>query len=166
VTDNPYGKYVQGEDVLTCLEETPRAIDAAVRGWSAGAFERSYAPGKWSARQLLVHLAHAEMVFATRLRFALATDDYVVQPFEQDDWMRIEPETAADAALAAYLALRRVNLACCRTLTPAQRARPLAHPEYGRIDVEWVMTMFAGHERHHVPQLEQVRSSKCEVRSK
>ena len=37
--------------------------------------ERSYAPGKWSARQLLVHLAQSEIVFATRLRFALAARD-------------------------------------------------------------------------------------------
>jgi len=48
-------------------------------------------------------------------------------------------------------------------VTRAQRARPLAHPDYGRIDVEWVMTMFAGHERHHLPQFEQVRSSRFEV---
>jgi hypothetical protein len=153
VTDNPYGKYVQGKDLLECLEETPRAIDAAVRGWLPAAFERSYAPGKWPARRLLVHLAQSEIVFATRLRFALADGGgYVLQPFDQDSWMRIEPTAAAGDALALYLALRRMNLALCRTLTPAQRATPLMHPEHGSIDVEWVMTMFAGHERHHLPQ--------------
>jgi uncharacterized damage-inducible protein DinB len=166
VTENPYGKYVEGKDTVKCLEETPRLIEAAVRGWSSAAFERSYAPGKWSARQLLAHLAHAEMVFATRLRFALASDDYVVRPYDQDDWMEIEPHATADTALAAYLAMRRMTLAFCRTLTPEQRARPVMHPEHGRIDVEWIMAMFAGHERHHLPQLEQVRSSKLEVGSK
>ena len=156
MTENPYGKYVEGKDTVKCLEETPRLIDAAVRGWSSAEFERSYAQGKWSARQLLAHLAHSEMVFATRLRFALASDDYVVRPYDQDDWMAIEPDATADAALAAYLAMRRMTLALCRTLTREQRARPVTHPEHGRIDVEWIMVMFAGHERHHLPQFEAI----------
>ena len=166
MTENPYGKYVEGKDTVKCLEETPRLIATAVRGWSSAEFERSYAPGKWSARQLLVHLAHFEMVFATRLRFALASDDYVVRSYDQDDWMEIEPHATADTALAAYLAMRRMTLALCRTLTPEQRARPVTHPEYGRIDVEWMMTTSAGHERHHLPQLQQVGRSKFEVGSK
>ncbi len=166
MTESPYVKYVEGKDTVKCLDETPRLIEATVRGWSSAEFERSYAPGKWSARQLLTHLAHAEMVFATRLRFALGSDDYVVRPYDQDDWMGIEPQATADTALAAYLAIRRMNLALCRTLTPGQRARPVTHPEYGPIDVEWVMVTFAGHERHHLPQFEQVRSSKFEVGSK
>ena len=47
MNQSPYGKYVEGQDVITCLEETPRAIEAAVRGWTPDAFERSYAPGCW-----------------------------------------------------------------------------------------------------------------------
>ena len=166
MTESPYGKYVEGKDTVKCLEETPRLIEAAVRGWSSAEFERSYAPGKWSARQLLAHLAQFEMVFATRLRFALASDDYVVRSYDQDDWMGIEPHATADASLGAYLAIRRMNLALCRTLTPEQRARLVTHPEYGRIDVEWMMTTSAGHERHHLPQFEQVGRSKFEVGSK
>ena len=116
MTESPYGKYVEGKDTVKCLEETPRLIEAVVRGWSSAEFERSYAPGKWSARQLLAHLAHFEMVFATRLRFGLAGDDYVVRSYDQDDWMGIEPHATADAALGAYLAIRRMNLALWVTL--------------------------------------------------
>jgi hypothetical protein len=35
------------------------------------------------------------MVFALRLRFALAQDGYVIQPFEQDDWMNNESGQSA-----------------------------------------------------------------------
>ena len=42
--------------------------------------------------------------------------------FEQDDWMTNESGQTALAALDSYLALRRMNLALCRSLTPAQRA--------------------------------------------
>src|SRR5215204_1090421 len=74
---NPYGKYVEALDVLACLEDTPARIESLVRGWPRANDEHSHAPGKWTARQVLTHLAHIEMVFANRLRFALAQDNYL-----------------------------------------------------------------------------------------
>jgi hypothetical protein len=153
VSSNPYGKFVEGLDVLQSLEDTPARIASMVGGWPREKDERSHAPGKWTARQVLTHLAHIEMVFALRLRFALAQDSYVVQPFEQDDWMKNESAQPALAALETYLALRRMNLALCRSLTPAQRARTFTHPDFGVLDVNWLMAWAAGHERNHLPQL-------------
>jgi uncharacterized damage-inducible protein DinB len=156
MSDNPYEKYVAGEDLVRSLERTPRRIEQIVSSWPQDAFERSHAPGKWTARQLLTHLAQSELVFGNRLRFGLAQDDYVIQPFDQDAWMRVEPRLDGHAALAAYLGLRQMNLALCRSLSPEQRRRTFTHPEHGEVSVEWVMTFFAGHERHHLPQLEAI----------
>ena len=157
MTANPYGKYVEGLDVLKCLEDTPARIESLVREWPRERDERSHAPGKWTARQVLTHLAHIEMVFANRLRFALAQDTYVVQPFEQDDWMNNEStQQSALASLDAYVALREMNLALCRSLTAAQRARTFTHPEFGVLNVDWLMAWAAGHERNHLPQIETV----------
>ena len=156
MSTNPYEKYVTGEDVVRSLERTPRRIEQVVSSWPEDAFERSHAPGKWTARQLLTHLAQAEIVFGNRLRFGLAEDGYVIQPFDQDAWMRVEPKVDGHSALAAYLGLRQMNLALCRSLTPEQRGRTFTHPEHGDVTVDWVMTFFAGHERHHLPQLESI----------
>jgi len=156
VSNNPYGKFVEGLDALTCLEETPRRIEFLVRGWPREKDEQSHAPGKWKARQVLTHLAQIELMFSVRLRFALAQDGYVVQPFEQDDWMANESSQPALAALDSYLALRRMNLALCRALTPEQRKKTLTHPEFGVLDVDWLMVWAAGHERNHLPQIEAV----------
>jgi hypothetical protein len=92
------------------------------------------------------------------LRFGVAEDGYVIQPFDQDKWMEAEPNADGAAALDAYVALRAMNRALIRTLTPAQRARRFRHPEAGDVDVDWVITYFAGHERNHLPQLEAVSS--------
>jgi len=157
---NPYAKYVEGNDLLRTLEETPARIDQIVRSWPTETFQRRHAPGKWTAREVLAHLAQSEMVFSNRLRFALADDDYVIQPFDQDAWMRVEPSADGRAALDVYVALRRMNLALCRSLTPEQRARTVRHPEHGAVSVEWVMVFFAGHERNHLPQIEAVDSAR------
>lgn len=156
VSNNPYAKFVEGLNVLQCLEETPTRIETLVRAWPREKDEQSHAPGKWTARQVLTHLSQVELVFSIRLRFALAQDGYVVQPFEQDDWMSQESPLPALAALDTYLSLRRMNLALCRSLTGAQRAKTLTHPEFGPITVDWLMAWCAGHERNHAPQFEAV----------
>jgi hypothetical protein len=127
-----------------------------VRGWTPEMFERTYAPGKWSARKLLTHLVHAEMIFSERIRFALTKPDFVVVPFDQDEWMKVESGIDAASALAAYLGLRRMNLAFFRALRPEQRRRQFKHPERGVIDVEWILVALAGHDRHHLPQFETI----------
>lgn len=156
MSNNPYGKYVEGMDPLVSLEETSRWIESLVRGWTPEMFERSYAPGKWTARQLMTHLVHVEMVFSERVRFALTKPDFVVVPFDQDDWVKVEDTIDAASALAAYAGLRRMNLAFFRSLTPAQRAHRFQHPERGEIDVNWIITALAGHDRHHLPQFEAI----------
>jgi DinB superfamily len=151
-----YSKYVEGRDVLQCLEQTPARIESLVRTWPRQRDEQTYAPGKWTARQILIHLAQIEMVFTTRLRFALTAPDYVVQTFEQDDWVAVEPQPAALTALDAYVGMRGMNLLLARGLTDDQRRRPFAHPEFGTIDVAWLLEWCAGHELNHLPQIEAI----------
>ena len=117
---NPYAEDL-GDRRRSMHSRTPSIASAAlVEPWSADAFERSYAPGKWSARQILVHLAQTELALSTRARFALAQPGYIAQPFSQDDWMPIDGGADARTALAAYVALRALNLAMWRRLTQEQ----------------------------------------------
>jgi hypothetical protein len=44
----------------------------------------------------------------------------------------------------------------CRSLTSSQRAKTFTHPEFGLLDVNWLMAWAAGHERNHLPQIESV----------
>ena len=159
MSNNPYERYVEGMDVLASLEETSQRIESLLRGWTPEMFERSYAPGKWTARQLVTHLVHVDLAFSDRIRFALTTPRYVVVPFDQDDWMKIENTIDGATAYAAHTALRRMNLQFFRSLTAAQRAHRFTHPERGEIDVNWILTALAGHDRHHVPQLETIAAA-------
>jgi len=156
MSNNPYEKDLGGRDPLKSMEETSRRIESLVRGWTPEMFARSYAPGKWSARQLLTHLVHAEMIFGERIRFALTTPDFVVVPFDQDEWIKMENGIDGESALAAYLGLRRMDLAFFRSLSPDQRRRQFKHPERGTIDVEWILIALAGHDWHHLPQFETI----------
>jgi hypothetical protein len=153
MTPNPYAADLAAREPLDALAETPAAIRQLVEGWSEAEFERSYSPGKWSARQILVHLAQTELALTTRVRFALAEDGYKAQAFQQDAWIPIDAQASARVALDAYTSLRGLNLAMWRSLTPEQRRREFTHPEYGTLDVWWVAAQLGGHDIHHLKQL-------------
>ena len=153
---NPYGEDLGSLDPLTALTETPQKIRALIEKWPPEQWEKSYAPGKWSARRVLVHLAQTELALTTRVRFAASQDGYVAQPFSQDDWLPLDDHADGPTALDAYTALRRLNVAMFKGLTPAQRVRAFTHPEYGQLTPEWVAAQLAGHDIHHLKQLQQI----------
>ncbi len=155
---NPYADDLGERAPLEALADTADRIRRLVESWSAEAFEKTYAPGKWSARQILVHLAQTELALGTRARFALTQPGYTAQAFSQDDWMPIDGATDARTALAAYTSLRGMNLAMWRRLSPAQLDRGFSHPEYGGLSVGWIMAQMAGHDIHHLKQLQAIQT--------
>jgi uncharacterized damage-inducible protein DinB len=157
---NPYASDLGDQPPLAALGKTADRIRRLVESWSADAFERSYAPGKWSARQILIHLAQTELALTTRARFALAQPGYQAQAFSQDDWMPIDAGADARTALGAYTALRAMNLAMWKRLSAQDLDRPFSHPEYGELTVGWIMAQMAGHDIHHLQQLERVQGTK------
>src|SRR5262245_1317224 len=155
---NPYAEDLGSRVPLDALSDTAERIRKLVEPWSADTFEKSYAPGKWSARQILVHLAQTELALTTRARFALAQPSYVAQSFSQDDWMAIDGNADARTALTAYTALRSLNLAMWKSLTKEQVDRAFSHPEYGDLTVGWIMAQMAGHDIHHLKQLQAIQT--------
>jgi hypothetical protein len=154
---NPYATDLGSTDPLKALADTPGKIRRVVDKWSAKQWERSYAPGKWSARRILIHLAQAELALTTRVRFAASQKGYVAQSFDQDAWLLLDDHADGPTALDAYIALRRLNLAMFKGMTPAQRKRGFTHPEFGKLTPDWVAAQLAGHDIHHLKQLKQIR---------
>jgi hypothetical protein len=154
----PYSADLGDRDPIAAIRDSLSRIGALGAAWTPPQFERSYAPGKWSARQILTHLAQSELAFGTRARMALAAPnrDYVAQPFDQDAWMARESALVGRDALAALLGVGAMNLALYASLTADGRAATFSHPEYGSLTVDWLIHQSAGHLIHHVKQLETI----------
>jgi DinB superfamily len=155
---NPYADFVGSEDPLLLLSSTPKRIAELVRGWDASRWSEIYAPGKWTGSQLILHLAHDEIGWCNRIRLAMTVNVYVLQAYDGAQWVDLETPTDPEIALAAYLALRRLNLMLYKRIPLAQRARPFAHPELGEISIDWILNMLAGHDLHHLRHLQSIAS--------
>jgi hypothetical protein len=54
------------------------------------------------------------------------------------------------------VSLRGLNLAMWKRLTKEQVDRAFSHPEYGDLTVGWIMAQMAGHDIHHLKQLQAI----------
>jgi hypothetical protein len=152
----PYADLVGSQDPLSLLASTPDRVAGLVQDWDASRWSRSYAPGKWTAAQVVLHLAHDEIGWCNRIRLALSVDGYVVQPYDGARWVDLETPTVAETALASYLALRRLNLILYGRIRAHERTRAFAHPELGEISIDWILHTLAGHDLHHLRQLQMI----------
>lgn len=157
----PYSADLGDREPLATMEHAAGRIGALVSNWTPAQFERSYAPGKWSARRILIHLAQSELAFGNRARMALATPGYTAQAFSQDDWMKIEGPGGSSGssglvAAQALVAMNAFNRALFASLSDQERATPFSHPEYGALTVDWLIHQMAGHLLHHLTQLETI----------
>lgn len=145
-------------DPLEVLHETPNALRQLVAGRSPGSLARAEAPGKWSVRQVLQHLADSEIVGGFRFRMAIAQDRTIVPGYDQDIWaqqLRYQDGDPA-ASIADLSALRRMNLVLLDRATPAELARAVLHAERGAETLSHMIRMYAGHDLVHRRQIQRV----------
>ena len=156
----PYAQYVGDRDPVAVLEESAARYRAVRSRIQDTQWAMPWAPGKWTLRQLIVHVTQWEMIFGVRVRLGVGVPNYVVQPLDQDPLMHEADVVAAATAFNCFEALRAMNLDLARGLTPEQRRTPVTHPERGQIDVNDLLTTLAGHGVHHLQQLEQAVEKK------
>jgi hypothetical protein len=138
------------------LEATPGRVAALVERMGERGLDTRFAPGKWTGREVVGHLADVEIVVGFRVRQVISEPNHVIQPIDQDAWARPYTRLDARAAVRALTALRPWNLTLYRALSPADLARVAMHPERGEESVETMIRMQAGHDRNHLAQLEQI----------
>ncbi len=148
-----YSELLAGRDPLDVMRENVERVRAMTLERDAARYKRPWAPGKWTARQVITHLAHTELALGYRARMALSTPGYAAQKFDQDDWIAREAIISGPEAVAAFAATSRLNAALFEGLSAADRAVSMSHPEYGSISVDWIIHLLPGHQLHHLTQL-------------
>ncbi len=153
---NPYASYLGTRDPLEVVAATAGRLSHLAQTLGPEGLKQALAPGKWSAREILCHLADCETVFAFRLRQALAEDHHVIQPFDQERWARTYSAYDAAAALAVFSSLRQWNVTFIRAVPADALSKPLSHPERGAMTFQVLVETMAGHDLNHLKQLDTI----------
>lgn len=151
---NPYAYALAGRAPVAVMEQTPQRLTDLVARLSSERTEARPAPGKWSVREIVAHLADCEIGFGFRLRQAYGGVG-TAQPFDQDAWARSYGAYSFAEGLATFKALRAWNLAFIAGLSEADKQLPFTHPERGEMVLWTIVETMGGHDLHHLTRLEQ-----------
>ncbi|GAA4385381.1 DinB family protein [Hymenobacter koreensis] len=149
--ENYYRHIPAGADPLEMLAVQPTALHQLLAGMSEEQAAFRYAPGKWSIKQVVLHIADSERIFAYRaLRFARG-DAQELHGFDENtyaDASGADNRTLTDL-LAEYAAVRQASLALFRGFQAEQfdlQGRANQNPA----SVRALLYVLAGHEAHHL----------------
>jgi hypothetical protein len=149
-------RHAEGLDGLAVLAATSSRLESLVRTTPPERWRRRPAPERWSAGEVLAHLADAEIVTGWRIRSILASDGVPLQPFDQDAWAEAFKYGEVDRAesLATFSAARASLLSLLRRVDPIRRQHHGLHAERGKEPIEHLIRLYAGHDLNHLEQIE------------
>jgi uncharacterized damage-inducible protein DinB len=153
---NPYAKFFAGRDPIEVLESTSSQLAELADRLPQDQTSLRPPSGKWSAREIVAHLADCELVFSFRLRQTLADEHPTIQPFDQDRWAARYANLDMASALRLFEAARNWNLLLLSGVSEADRTRPITHPERGTMTLWTTVETMAGHDINHLQQLERI----------
>jgi len=117
------------------------------------------APGKWSIRQIVAHLADAELVGAHRFRQVIAEDNPTLVAMDQDAWARNldYARRKPKQSLETFRRIRAENYDLLKGLPETAFERSGNHTEDGPMTLLHLLEGFAAHAETHARQLQETR---------
>lgn len=147
---HPYVSKVPEGDLIAQLKNQTATTLALYQTISEEQWNSAYAPGKWTIKELLVHLLDSERVFAYRALRIARGDQTPLAGFEQDDYIPTSEANLrnVDDLLEDYQHLRASTISLIKSFTPTMLAR-MGTASGAEISVRALCAIMAGHELHH-----------------
>jgi hypothetical protein len=151
-------------ELIELFRCAPDGVAAAIGDASAEETRFSPAPGKWTIREIVAHLADTEIVGGMRLRQMIGEESPNLAVFNQDAWAKAFAYNEVDvaASLGLLRTLRSINadmLARAADITSGGAFdRAGSHPERGVLTVRDWVERFTKHVDRHAQQIVNIRA--------
>jgi hypothetical protein len=148
------------KELIEKYKDGYRVVAEALAGIEDSQLDTHPAPGKWSPREIVHHLADSEMTSAIRLRLLLAEDRPAIHGYDQDEFARkLYYDRPYQKSLEAFRFARETTAEILERMTPAEWAREGTHSEHGRYTVERWLEIYAEHAHNHAQQIRAAREA-------
>ena len=133
-------------------------VMSALEGATDDELDRRPAPGKWTSREIVHHLADSEMTSAIRLRRLLAEEAPVIVGYDQEEFARrLHYDRPIESSLEALKAARSTTVGILERMSEDEWSREGTHTESGRYTVLQWLEIYAEHAHNHAAQIRRAR---------
>jgi hypothetical protein len=141
--------------LVAAYKEGCRVVADALAGAPEDELDTAPGEGKWTAREIVHHLADSEMTSAVRLRLLLASPSPHIVGYDQDEFARRlhYRDRPIEASLDAFSAARRSTAELLDRMSEADWLREGTHTEHGRYSVQRWLELYAAHAHAHADQI-------------
>src|ERR687886_1928129 len=127
-----------------------RVVAEALTGAKDEELDVRPAPNKWTAREVVHHLADSEMTAAIRARLLIAVERPQIVGFDQDLFAkRLHYDRPIESSLDAFKSARKTTAELLERLTEAEWLREGTHTEHGRYTLERWLEIYSDHAHKH-----------------
>ncbi len=146
-------------ELLERYRRGPELVAAVLTGAAGAELDWTPAPGKWSIRQILAHLADSEIVGAGRFRRTIAEDSPTLMGYDQEAWARNlgYEQRRVSESLKSFRRLRAENHELLKSLPESAFGRAATHSERGPLTLRQLLESDAAHVETHARQLQAIR---------
>ena len=142
---------------MPLIEELERTRDETLPYFSLGEHDlaRTYGPGKWPVRFILVHLAHSETTFIERIQRTLSEPHPILWFMNQDLWAKgLEYERMPlELCASLFEACRNVIIYYARTYYASHGHIEFIHSLTGLRTLKEEFDKVAAHNENHLSQI-------------
>jgi hypothetical protein len=150
----------QRKTLIQKYKDGYRAVAEALAGATDRELDARPAPEKWSAREIVHHLADSEMTSAIRLRLLIVEDRPTIKGYDQEAFARkLFYDRPYEASLEAFRYARETTGQILQRMTAADWAREGTHTEVGAYSVEKWLEIYADHAHNHADQIRRARAA-------
>jgi hypothetical protein len=149
-------------EISELLERFRRGAEpmaAALTGVAGAEQDHKEDPSRWSIRQIVAHVADAEMVAGERFRLIIAEDNPTMLGFNQNLWAeRLDyHKRKPSQSLETFRRIRADNYELLKDLPEATFQRTGQHSKRGPVTLLDMVNIFANHPEKHAQQIMKVR---------
>ena len=142
------------DQLIAAYKDGHRLVVEALAGATDAELDFVPGPGRWTARQVVHHLADSEMTSAIRLRMLIASPSPVIAGYDQDEFARrLYYDRPVQPSLDAFGAARRSTADILDRLSDEEWLREGTHSEHGRYTVHRWLEIYAAHAHGHARQI-------------
>jgi len=146
-------------DLLERFRRGPELLAVVLTGVFGEEEDFTPAPGKWSVRQVIAHIADSEMVGAHRFRQIIAEENPTLVAYDQEAWARNldYARRKPKQSLESFRRLRAESYDLLKELPEAAFGRTGNHTERGSLTLRDYLGLLVQHTESHARQMQAIR---------